>query len=285
MARQVTLTAAPDAPMELTQSQSKRITQHPKIMALKRKDSQLTTQLRNAGFASVEAAKGTPLYGEKIKARNTYRNAKGRFERQLLNQARAAWFRTADTVAFENQFSEAPVDDMPQTRVIQKYSLKERATIVTIIHQHDFKSQSDDEEMFHRRLNMIQTLAAICQKQDTRLEVAQQSTESLLDPKLLWPDDCQELDKKHEFPMICKPTQCVWCLGDTRKTYEARKFEYSRANKMLDEADRHLRPYASDDEVPCPHPICQEADKVLSNKIHFKSHLARDHKIYLRACH
>lgn len=74
--------------------------------------------------------------------------------------------------------------------------------------------------------------------------------------------------------MICKPRQCIWCLGDTHKKYEARTFEYSRTNKMLDEADRHLQLYASD-EVPCPHPICKEVEKVLANKIHFKSYLAQ----------
>ena len=79
--------------------------------------------------------------------------------------------------------------------------------------------------------------------------------------------------------MVCKPRQYVWCLGDSRKSYEARIFQYSWANKVLDEVDKHLQPYASDDEVPYPHPVCKEVEKMFASKIHFKSHLARDHGI------
>ncbi len=29
-----------------------------------------------------------------------------------------------------------------------------------------------------------------------------------------------------EFPLICKPTQCIFCLGNERKLYYGRSFEY-----------------------------------------------------------
>lgn len=105
----------------------------------KRKDSELTSQLRADGFASIKAAKGTLLYGEKIKARNNYRNSKARFERQLLNKSRAAWFRSNNTMAFESHLVEGLAAEKSTVKVIQKYNLKERAALVTFIHQHDFK--------------------------------------------------------------------------------------------------------------------------------------------------
>ena len=169
-------------------------------------------------------------------------------------------------------------------QVIQSYHLQERADLVTLIHQYEPDTKLDDLTAFERRLRGIQLLASVCSRQDTRRDLPKRSTASLLNPTPLWPDE-KSNDNKEDFPMICKPRQCVWCLGDTRKPYQARTFEYSRINKLLDEADKHLRPYASDDEVPCPDPVCKVVEKVLANKVHFKSHLARDHGIYLRACH
>lgn len=233
----------------------------------------------------MEAARGTLLFQNKTKAYNRYRNLKTKYERAILRNTRAAWFRTSDTKALEDQFSNTSDHEPRRDQVIKKYNLDERAAIVTLIHQHEFKNDIDDKDYknaLDKRFQNIALLAAICQRQDTRREIPKQATDPLVDPKVLWPIDEQD---KQQFPMICKPKQCVWCLGDTRKTYEARTFEYSRVSKMLDASDKHLQQYGPEDQVPCPHPLCKAVDKVLLNETHFKSHLAQDHKLYLRTCH
>jgi hypothetical protein len=89
-------------------------------------------------------------------------------------------------------------------------------------------------------------------------------------------------EEKENFPLICKPRQCLWCLDDERRTFRARSFEYTRVSKMLDEADRHLRSYRPNDQVPCPHPVCKAVEKILKGKMQFMNHAAKDHGIYLR---
>ncbi len=85
------------------------------------------------------------------------------------------------------------------------------------------------------------------------------------------------------FPMKCNSKQCIFCLSDERKLYEERLFEYSKVNKMLNEVEKHLKTFASDDKVSCSHPRCKAAKLVLSNVMTFKNHTAKLHKISLRA--
>ena len=150
---------------------------------------------------------------------------------------------------------------------------------------HQSAMVSNDVEVIEPRINGINLMAAFCRRQETRRESKKQAVNSFDDSESDDSDSSQSFDgpAKEDFPMVCKPRQCIWCLGDTRKTFKARVFEYSRVNKMLDEADRHLEKYTPDDKVPCPHPVCREIQRILSNKMHFMNHVARDHGIFLRA--
>ena len=66
-----------------------------------------------------------------------------------------------------------------------------------------------------------------------------------------------EEDMKDAFPMVYRPTQCLFCLGDESLPYHHRVYEYAKANKMMNEVGRHLRRFAPEDQVPCPHPRCK----------------------------
>ncbi len=92
-----------------------------------------------------------------------------------------------------------------------------------------------------------------------------------------------EEDEKNEFPMVCRPTQCPFCLDNKRLSYLQRIYEYSKPNKMINKAKKHLERFAPIDEVPCPHPQCKTVGLVLPNVIAFKNHTATEHKIFLRA--
>ena len=105
----------------------------------------------------------------------------------------------------------------------QAYNLQERAEFVSLLHQYKDDTKLNDSGAFQRRLRGIQVLAAICQRQDIRRELPTRSIAPLVDPKILWQNE-EDVDSKRQFPMVCKPRQCVWCLGDSRKSYEARIF-------------------------------------------------------------
>ena len=128
-------------------------------------------------------------------------------------------------------------------------------------------------------------MARLCRRQETRREIKLASAENSDDPEL--PSASLEPEIKQEeakFPLKCKPRQCIFCLRDPRKTYEARNFQYTRTNKMLDEIEKHLSRFGPHDAVVCPHPIYQTTGLILPNIRTFKNHIKTVHKIDLRVC-
>jgi hypothetical protein len=89
-----------------------------------------------------------------------------------------------------------------------------------------------------------------------------------------------------KFPLVCEKTQCIFCIGNERLSYEQRTRKFGRPTHMMDHVENlHLR-YAS--EYPCPHPVCKAEglvrNNVMHNVMHFKNHVATVHKISLRTC-
>ena len=87
---------------------------------------------------------------------------------------------------------------------------------------------------------------------------------------------------KDRFPLVCKPTQCIFCLGKEIKFYPGRTSKYAAPHKMINEFEKHLKSFVTTAKVPCPHPQCKAAWLVLSSIIHFKNHAATVHKILWR---
>ena len=85
---------------------------------------------------------------------------------------------------------------------------------------------------------------------------------------------------KDYFPLICEESRCIFCLGDERKIYQRRTFNYSRSSKMMNEVDKLLRKFALNDKVLCPHPMCKSVAVVLPGVMAFKAHTVTAHKIY-----
>src|SRR5438045_4398387 len=96
----------------------------------------------------------------------------------------------------------------------------------------------------------------------------------------------QELNLKQEspdpspFPLVCKKTQCPFCIGDESK----RATSFCRPSKMMDHVERaHLRGIVADRKISCRHPVCQSSRLVLNNLMHFKNHVTTVRGITLRA--
>ena len=282
MARLVSLTADPNAPTELPEEQKAEFRNHPKVLRLSNRNKALTAQLKSQGYRPISTAKGTSLYNQKMKAQARLNSYNVRLRHSMIEKGRKRYFRKADTIAFNSQFSPSSgqnlsVSDEPAAR--RKYNIPERARVVRWICQP--VAGLTDQEIFAQRIRGIEALAALCRRQETqrrgrpKWSVEQEESE-------LSSDDLEE-DLVDKFPMECKPKQCIFCLGDERKPYEERIFEYCRASKMMDEVEKHLNDFEPDDQVPCPHPQCEAAKLVLSNVTTFKNHTAKVHKIVLRA--
>ena len=138
-----------------------------------------------------------------------------------------------------------------------------------------------DREKLRRRIKAIEARAALCGRRETQRRGRPKSTVTQEESEVAVNDF--EEDTKDDFPMVCRPTQCPFCLGDERLPYHHRVYEYAKANKMMNEVGRHLRRFAPEDQVPCPHPRCKAVGLGLPSVMAFKNHIVTVHKIFLRA--
>jgi hypothetical protein len=86
-----------------------------------------------------------------------------------------------------------------------------------------------------------------------------------------------------EFPVVCKKTQCIICIGNERLSYKQRTRTFRRVSHMWDHVeDIHLRYISADARIICHHPVCKAQGLVLDNVELFKNHVARVHEVDLR---
>ena len=119
---------------ELSSEQKVKLAAHPTIIKLGQRNKILTERIRNAGYRNVKDAQGTTLFQKKGKAEARLNSTKKRLQVKMIAQARKRHFRTADTLAFDAQFSDVAVS-FTSTRDIQHakptvYNIPERAKVV-----------------------------------------------------------------------------------------------------------------------------------------------------------
>ena len=77
------------------------------------------------------------------------------------------------------------------------------------------------------------------------------------------------------FPIVCLPTQCIFCMGQTELLHERRiKSFYSKGTLKKHFDERHLRHYPEETPMECPHPLCRV---ILNDKSHLQNHAATVH--------
>ena len=282
MARLASLTADASAPIDLSSEQKAKLKHHPTVIRLSQKNKALTARIHAAGYRPISAARGTRLFERKRKAEARLNCFKTRLRSDMIEKARKRHFRKADTVAFDSQFqaTAAAQTSSRETQRVQpiEYRLPERAAVAR------FTCKPADglteQGKLTRRIRAIEARAALCHRQETRRrrrpesQIKQEGSDAL-------PGDSEE-DTKDRFPIVCKPTQCVFCLGNERKPYQERIYEYAKPNKMMNEVDKHLMKFSPEDQVQCPHPRCKASELVLPTVMAFKSHTAKVHEIFLR---
>jgi len=281
-ARLASLTADTSAPTELSSEQKAKFAQHPQVIQLAQRNKALTARIRAAGYNTIGDAKGTCLFQKKKKAEARLNCLKIKLRKHMMTQARKRHFRKADTLTFDAQFSATvAAHTSPQsthhTQSIE-YNIPERAEVVRLTCRHS--DGLSDGKKLQQRIQAIEARAALCHRRETQRRgrpkstIKQEESEGAVN---------ESEDTKDDFPMVCRPTQCPFCLGDERLPYQHRVFEYAKPNKMMNEVEKHLKKYAPQDGVPCPHPQCKAAGLVLPSAMAFKNHTATVHKIFLRA--
>jgi hypothetical protein len=92
------------------------------------------------------------------------------------------------------------------------------------------------------------------------------------------PDPFPQLD---EFPLILGKTQCIFCIGNERYTYDRRTRAFKRVSHMWDHVENvHLKHLGQ--LITCDHPVCKAQGLVFNSVMLFKNHVVTVHKVNLR---
>lgn len=282
--RLMILNADANAPCKLTSEQAQEVHADPTVKHLKIKSAELTSQLRRS-FGFVKAApRDHSLMQEKRKVDMALHTAREVWRQKELEKHRKKHFRECDTTAFEAHNSELAtniLDNVPKPE--PRYGNKERARLVELTCQPVL--QLTEKEKHDRRLETIEVRIALCKRQECRkrnTRLAQTTLKDDDEPEIESALESVSISLKRRFPLECSPLQCIFCLGDERKSIHERKFEYTRKSKMMDEAQKHLANQDPNTSVQCPHPICKRNSTKMTSLVDFKSHVDRVHKIKLR---
>lgn len=116
IARLASLTADASAPTELSSEQKAKLIVHPNVIKLCQRNKDLRERIRRR-YRTVKATQGTTLFQRKKRAEARLNSEKKRLRIKMIAQARKRHIRTADTLAFDAQFS-ATADASISTRDI-----------------------------------------------------------------------------------------------------------------------------------------------------------------------
>ena len=281
MIRLVSLTVDFNASTKLSKKQKAEFRNHSKILRLSNRNKILTAQLKSQSYRLINIAKETSLYNQKMTAQARLSSYKVRLRQTMIEKSRKQHFRKIDTIVFDSQFSASSNQKNSMTNesaTRRKYNISERVEIVRWICQSAI--DLTDEKILTRRIRDIEALTILCRRQ--KIQRRDRSKRSVEQEESKTSADDMKENIVNSFLTKCKSKQCIFCLSDDRKLYEKRTFEYSKVNKMLNEIEKHLKTFASDDKISCLHSRCKTVKLILSNVMTFKNHTAKVHKIVLR---
>lgn len=110
--------------------------------------------------------------------------------------------------------------------------------------------------------------------------------------------DSDPISDPDPFPLVCKKTQCIFCVGNEVLPLKDRTKSFCRPAIMMDQVeDVHLRRIPAGQTAVCRHPKCtpkcshhpectskcKSNGLVFNNMMHFKNHVQTVHGISLRA--
>lgn len=285
LARLITLTVDTNAPNTLSRELSKKLANNKRVVQLGRRSKDLTEKLREKYRLVRLAPLNDPLLEAKKQVDAALHREKTNRRKRMLEKARKRHFTNADTATLESQFTGSTVaasGEEVKSAVPLQYDIPERSDIVRLTCEP--MGDLTDHEKHIWRIEALRARIALCSRQESRgrrrPRFAYQSS-GLMTPPEGSPEVLEE-DATNRFPLVCKPTQRIFCLGNEHKSDQGRTFEYARPNKMMDEVERHLKRFAPSDPIMCPHPTCRAAGLVLPGVTSFKNHTATVHKIFLR---
>ena len=263
-------TIDPRRPRRLSLAQQAEVDHHPEVRLLRRR-LKLLLQTFQDQKRSIASGKGTPLYNRYRQAYHAHRNLRRRHEKALLTEVKERYKKEQPVIDIQHQLKGLPVAEQQNLQAAE-YVFAERVQAIDALFT--FATSSPEEEC-QRRAAAINTLIALCKKQENQgfrrrkaeVQVKEEQTSPLgsLPPNLI-----------KTLPVECKATQCIFCLGNEElSAHDRLKAFASRGDLKKHFHRKHLRHYPDHQPIACPHPRC---NVTLNGIMHLQNHAALVHK-------
>jgi len=162
-----------------------------------------------------------------------------------------------------------------ETVKVEDYVFVERVRVIDALFT--FAPSSPKEEG-KRRVEAINALTALCRLQEGKhpRRPKPSARHIKLERDLTPPSVPQARSLSDSLPIECKPTQCIFCLGQADLPAVKRLRPFSSHGDLKKHFHRkHLRHHPDGQPIACPHPRCHVE---LGSTMHLQGHAELVHK-------
>ncbi|KFY03279.1 hypothetical protein V490_00235 [Pseudogymnoascus sp. VKM F-3557] len=276
----MSLTCDPRAPQTVPDEVRDDLPPDPELVQLKLEQQELRLELKRLyGRAFVQGSIGTEAGEEYRQLNRQIATVTKTLEQELKREYRRDYFYRIHNEELEKIIKKVTVVAPTYVEPVVKHQLPERTQLQEIMC--DLSKDLNPRDIVMRRIRAIDTMVALshrqevpCHKSNSKKSFSGTSLEGS-------PVVKEESPLPNTFPLICEKTQCIFCIGDDRQSYDRRMRTFSKPDKMMDHVERHLEKRTAG-KYECCHPVCKAEGLLLNNIIHFKKHVEMVHEIRLR---
>lgn len=210
------------------------------------------------------------------------KNAKKSLTDELNVAHRRDYFFRVHNVMMKMSLDQAVIEE-PGNEPMVQHELEERNLLQVVLC--DFSRDLTPPEIVSRKVTAITLLIALASRQEPQTRKPKSSLvcegRVKTEPPLSSAPSLDPSPQPDEFPLILGKTQCIFCIGNERYTYEKRARAFKRVSHMWDHVENlHLKHLGQ--MIPCPHPVCMAQGLILNSVMYLKNHVVTVHKVNLR---
>jgi hypothetical protein len=277
----------PGAPKEVpTDVMKQLLAAAPDIVELEQQVKESSTRLR-CEYVCISQALTLEQNGH-AELRSQLKNAKKGFKSEMNDAYRKDYFYRIHNEMMQRQLQRnldaGEDEDAEEPDPPADHQLTERMCVQQLLC--DLTRDLSPQDVVSRKILAIDAMTSLASRQEpqTRKPKSVLASEDPLKKEPLCsapsPDPSTQSDK---ILLILGKTQCIFCIGNERFTYEKQTRAFKRVSHMWDHVENlHLKYHGP--MIPCPHPVCMAQDLILNSMMTFKNHVVTIHGVELRPC-
>ena len=255
----------PRRPRTLTAEQLRDVKHHPEVKLFSRRCHSMKKKIR-AQYKTISNSRGKIVYQNYQDFRRKLRQKTRAVGRSVLAQVKAAYQRQQPIAEIERQLNAGQAAEVPKTDSVPL--IDERMNAIAAL----FSFATDDvEEECRRRAAAIVAVTTLSRRQEPLIRKV------CIGKRTYTPMEGMpaKTTTEQDFPICCSPTQCIFCIGQTKLSTERRLKQFHSPSDLKKHFKRkHLDHHPDGTPIDCPHPKCKIA---LQGKAHLQNHAATVH--------